>query len=665
MKNCKLTYLLFSAMLVLAVASCAERYEYSGEKEANYTNLIQAAAYTTTADYAVPVVDGYITTVSYNGLILARTSKAMNIKVPKQAVATSRGEELNVTYSEGQAAESYTNLWQTVMFEDSRNGDSDYNDIIVHANYVTSGNKLTVGVQPIALGSSKSIKIGFMWNKGAESGDVVVAENCRQDLFEGKAGFINTIHYDKHYSGFAKTVEVTLPDNTDALGITWYIETSGAGRLYTANNYEYKCIDNHGFPFGFALTTVGSNGSSSSEYVPSEATTEAWNAIRPDVSSWAKVPTQPAIPSGTKSGSDYIAWNPNKNSGNFLIASGTTFSTQIKSTKKTDFYVQGTMNLNSYSQGSAIYVLPGGVLNLSGTVQGVTIYNYGTVNMADGTNISTGTALYSATNLNVPNSSISVENSAIAVFTADVVAKSLEIKSGAYFYANSATLSGSFIQSNKTLAYINGSLKANTVSLSNNGLLYADCCIYASTVTVTNEFSLMVKGYLNATTFSASTSPSIYFCSGGLIEVTNFTWGNGGSGLLKVVGDEMGVLKVHNFSISGSGQFKSSFQGDLGIVYDNYSGDQKDGWSGVKVNTDDISVPAGPCSPGYNVQKSKDEGACWVSYPIEGVNINTCYNFSTWNTSTPDYTLLPDAQVFDINATNPAEGTQKKIFEVD
>ena len=86
------------------------------------------------------------------------------------------------------------NTWQVVAFEDSRKGDYDYNDLIIHVSWSIRENSYTIAVQPIALGSSKKIKLGFEKMDGNISSvdEVIVAEDCRKDLFEGKEGFINT-----------------------------------------------------------------------------------------------------------------------------------------------------------------------------------------------------------------------------------------------------------------------------------------------------------------------------------------------------------------------------------------------------------------------------------------------------------------------------------------
>ena len=53
------------------------------------------------------------------------------------------------------------NTWQVVAFEDSRKGDYDYNDLIIHVRWSIREYCYTIAFQPIALGSSKKFKSGF------------------------------------------------------------------------------------------------------------------------------------------------------------------------------------------------------------------------------------------------------------------------------------------------------------------------------------------------------------------------------------------------------------------------------------------------------------------------------------------------------------------------
>ena len=137
--------LLLMAFIGALFISCVDQPDVPNNNEETDNGKIEIAeSLITTMDYDVPVVEGQVTTVSYKGMLLARTSTPLKIKVPKEAIARS-SDGLSVTYSEGQASQPFSNLWQTVLFEDSKNGDWDYNDIVIHTNYKINGSKLSVG----------------------------------------------------------------------------------------------------------------------------------------------------------------------------------------------------------------------------------------------------------------------------------------------------------------------------------------------------------------------------------------------------------------------------------------------------------------------------------------------------------------------------------------
>lgn len=76
------------------------------------------------------------------------------------------------------------------MFEDTRFGDYDYNDLIIYVRNLHSWNKLQIDIQPIALGSQKVIKLGCMI--GNDKSEHIISEDVHRDLFGGEKGFINT-----------------------------------------------------------------------------------------------------------------------------------------------------------------------------------------------------------------------------------------------------------------------------------------------------------------------------------------------------------------------------------------------------------------------------------------------------------------------------------------
>ena len=72
----------------------------------------------------------------------------MTIQIPKgMKVSTkgSTGDEISIEYevlNDTDAKIAYNKSWQAIMFEDTRSGDYDYNDLIIHVRNLHSWNKL-------------------------------------------------------------------------------------------------------------------------------------------------------------------------------------------------------------------------------------------------------------------------------------------------------------------------------------------------------------------------------------------------------------------------------------------------------------------------------------------------------------------------------------------
>ena len=99
-------------------------------------------------------------------------------------------------------------LFQVVCFEDSRSGDYDYNDLVIHVKYQWNGTRFGFGVHPIALGSTKEVRLGAVVYKGSTrifKGLLAPGNaDARTQYFQSQAGFINTGTDRQILSGIAK-----------------------------------------------------------------------------------------------------------------------------------------------------------------------------------------------------------------------------------------------------------------------------------------------------------------------------------------------------------------------------------------------------------------------------------------------------------------------------
>lgn len=208
-------------------------------------------------DYKIVAIPDNIAIVTIGNDTLAVTDMDMTIKVPKNTKVLTKStiEEIKLEYvNEKDDPEQYNALkhktysayWQAVMFEDSKNADYDFNDLVIHVrNKVeyTYNNKKdgfqTVDIQPIALGSTKTIGLGCILSDGSE---YIISDDVRQDLFDGVKGFINTYNMTDPIMYHFKNTEINkypIAYKADqSYWVAWFIVCDG--RRYYAVSGDYK-----------------------------------------------------------------------------------------------------------------------------------------------------------------------------------------------------------------------------------------------------------------------------------------------------------------------------------------------------------------------------------------------------------------------------------------
>lgn len=267
---------------IVALTSCVK--DNSTEKERTFTES-DVEAYLSSEEYSVPVKDGYISIVTYNGDTLCVTTKSGTVAiVPKGAEVAAESSSADFKtkaiedadkivvsykpYDEGWLLNNKetTGFFQSVGFEDSKSGDSDYNDLVIHIKVAAVNNSFRVGIHPIAYGATKTINLGAtVYLNDAQVFDGVIVESCKSNLFgsvEGTDGYINTVQYDHHYPGFVvKKTLCSLASNTlKGLDIAWWITTNdSAERIYAVNRTSApaELLNSAGCPYGIVLTKLG------------------------------------------------------------------------------------------------------------------------------------------------------------------------------------------------------------------------------------------------------------------------------------------------------------------------------------------------------------------------------------------------------------------------
>lgn len=276
----KSLFTLFIAACVI-LTSCVKDQTKSPENTGpiDAENQTAYARFNTISTLNVPVQEGKLTVVTFNGDIICLTQTPTTIPVPKSALSTKAGDKIAISYvdaSDPKYVEALgentasSELWQTIAFEDSMVGDYDYNDIVLHLCYQLStpkkGNqKLHIGIHPIAYGATKTFKLGFnLYYGNTMVKETIIAGNAKEELFLANNGaycgvenMINTSQLNYYSNFFTKVITLDAAGvQFGEIKVVWFIEIEGGKRLYTVNN-RYNFLDENKRPYGLAITDTG------------------------------------------------------------------------------------------------------------------------------------------------------------------------------------------------------------------------------------------------------------------------------------------------------------------------------------------------------------------------------------------------------------------------
>lgn len=275
---------------ILALASCTH-YDSLYKKE-NLDKII--ANCTTSEEFQVPVKEGYTTIVTCGEDTLAVANEPITILVPRGSQLQSKSGEatgIKIDFEVLQNAETYSQYWQAVMFEDSRRVDYDYNDLIIHVRNqrINNNNTQTIEIQPIALGSEKTIALGYILADGSEH---MVTDDVRKDLFNGAEGYINTVN-EKEPIRYKLTEARTHAFDKVAYKtatIAWFIEAEGERFYAISGDNKYlkysDMITDDGLPYGLVIYS-GFSGKANGTFAYPLEKTHIYEAY-PNFNDWVK-----------------------------------------------------------------------------------------------------------------------------------------------------------------------------------------------------------------------------------------------------------------------------------------------------------------------------------------------------------------------------------------
>lgn len=260
---------------ILLISSCMKIHTANNENAAAKNDVEH---FLTSEEFEVPVKEGYVTKVVMGGETIAEAVSPMTILIPRYTATKSgvQGPELFYTpldeYPNNITPVNTSKLYQVVCFEDSKKGDYDYNDFVIHVSYRIHGNIFGFGVQPIALGSTKPIKLGcsvykgdYLIYKGLITPD---GKDCREQYFESQKGFINTVGttinqqnggWPSYLGSTCRNWQIDKYPGNGAMRVEWYIEVDNGLELYALSTaHPDKSLDSDLIPYGMVITNTGS-----------------------------------------------------------------------------------------------------------------------------------------------------------------------------------------------------------------------------------------------------------------------------------------------------------------------------------------------------------------------------------------------------------------------
>lgn len=228
------------------------------------------------------IKEGYKTIIKVDNQIICETTIEMPYLIEKGKTATIEYQPLT---KDGYENGGYAIHQFMAMFEDTRSGDNDYNDFVcyitavdnitsywnstLNKNIITE--KLSVYVQPLALGATKNFKFGIKFPN--DEIWIATPNSVRVDFFDAKTGFINVNYVDwplpESYL-LTNNVNHVKKHTTQLYGVSsydWYKQRINPFIVLNPGDTIYLAIYDHnleqtnynnvvnakGYPYGIAL----------------------------------------------------------------------------------------------------------------------------------------------------------------------------------------------------------------------------------------------------------------------------------------------------------------------------------------------------------------------------------------------------------------------------
>lgn len=214
-----------------------------------------------------PIQEGKTTLIYADNKLICETKVPTNYYMPKGAIRT-----IDYKINKKDAIFSGWDTYQfTAAFEDTRNGDNDYNDFVcfITRNKIEIGSwpnysvKITMYIQPIAFGAGTVLQFGMTLPDGR---DTIFTNNIQRDLFPGTTGFVNTtdvtdVYFTADTNHIIKFTYIQPGRVSASYPFHPFIINQSGEKLYVALNGKKNDIKDYlsiasvtGYPLGIATS---------------------------------------------------------------------------------------------------------------------------------------------------------------------------------------------------------------------------------------------------------------------------------------------------------------------------------------------------------------------------------------------------------------------------
>lgn len=250
--------LLLLTILIVGVSCISEDMESTKIDLENLNPFIEKTA---------PVAENKTTRIYADDKLICETNIPIEYLLPKGAV-----ERIEYVDSKKDVIYGGYDTYQfTACFEDTRNGDNDYNDFVcfITRNKTEIGSwpnwsvKLDIYIQPVAYGAGTVLQFGLTLPNGQ---DTILSTNIQRDLFPGTVGFVNTVDPDEttYQTGdvnhIIKLTYIQPGRSYETYRIHPFIINASGEKLYVALNDKKipaaytSIVSSTGYPLGIATS---------------------------------------------------------------------------------------------------------------------------------------------------------------------------------------------------------------------------------------------------------------------------------------------------------------------------------------------------------------------------------------------------------------------------